>query len=117
MVLGTMLKSTKVTFHMFPGIVASVIVLIYVSTKLTGIFEYINDISVRAGIKSEYINIILKCIGICYLGDFATSLCKDSGENTLAYNAELLCKCSIVVVALPVYSEILNIIMKLWESI
>lgn len=116
-IIGIILKSVKSPIHLFPGIIISILVLIYVSYQLEGIFNFIERIATKADIDVSYLNTILKCIGICFLGDFTSSICKDCGETTLAYNAELLSKCSIVVISLPLYSNLLDLIFELWENV
>lgn len=117
LMLVTILKSVKSGLSGFLLIFVTVAVFTFVCTQLGGVIEFINTLAEKAGIEKQYINIILKCIGVCLLGDFASGLCRDCGENTLASNSELVCKCSILVIALPMYIDIFNLILKLWENV
>ena len=92
-------------------------VFVFVCTQLGSVIDFINTLASKAGIDEQYIGIILKCIGVCFLGDFAAGICRDCGENTLANNSEIVCKCSIIVIALPMYIDIFNLILKLWENV
>ncbi len=110
------LKSVKSNMSVFAVISATIIAAFFTCTQLESVLVFINKLSDIAGVESEYINVILKTIGICILGDFTSGLCKDCGENTLAFNAEFICKCSIIVIAIPLYSDLMDMIIKLWKS-
>lgn len=117
LMLVTILKSVKSGMSVFLLIFVTTAVFIFVCTQLGGVIDFINTLASKAGIDEQYIGIILKCIGICFLGDFAAGICRDCGENTLANNSEIVCKCSIIVIALPMYIDIFNLILKLWENV
>ena len=111
------LKAVKSPIHVWFVLAVSIGILFFVITQFGDIVSFISELADKAKIDEYYISIIVKAIGICYLGDITAALCKDSGENALAYNAELLSKCSIVVLTIPIYRDILNVILKIWESI
>ena len=117
LILVTVLKSADSKISSLLLIFITVVVFAFICTQLQSVIEFINTLASKADIDGQYIGIILKCIGICFLGDFAAGLCRDCGEQTLANNSEIVCKCSILVVALPMYIDIFNLILKLWESV
>lgn len=57
-----------------------------------------------------YIKILVKTIGIAYLAEISSDLCKDAGANTLASQIELFGKLSILVLCMPVMSSLLETI-------
>ncbi len=111
-----LLKNIKSSISLFITLGLSIILLIYAINQLQPIVDFIRNLSNKANIKSEYLKIIFKCIAICILGDFTSNFCKDTGESSLAYNSELVCKISIILISLPMYIDIFNLILKLWES-
>ena len=117
LMLVTILKSVKSGVSVFLLIFVTAAVFVFVCTQLGSVIDFINTLASKAGIDEQYIGIILKCIGVCFLGDFAAGICRDCGENTLANNSEIVCKCSIIVIALPRYIDIFNLILKLWENV
>ena len=117
LMLVTILKSVKSGVSVFLLIFVTAAVFVFVCTQLGSVIDFINTLASKAGIDEQYIGIILKCIGVCFLGDFAAGICRDCGENTLANNSEIVCKCSIIVIALPMYMDIFNLILKLWENV
>lgn len=113
--VGLILKPDKTGISILLAFAVSVALLLYSLTMLETILGFINGIADKADIDNSYITVILKCTGICLLGDFVSSLCKDCGEATLALNTEFVSKCSILLLSLPVYADVLNMILKLWQ--
>ena len=117
LMMVVLIKSVKSSVSVLLLIATTVGVFIFVCTQLTPVINFISTLANNAGIDTQYMQIILKCVGICFLGEFASGVCRDCGESTLASNSELICKCSILAVSLPMYTDIFNLILKLWESV
>ena len=114
LILIVSIKEANSQYAVLIAIAASVIILLYVITQLSVVTEFIDNLATRAGIDNQYFKIILKSLGICYLCEFGCSLCRDAGQNALATKMELACKCSVLVISLPLFSDILELIAKLW---
>lgn len=83
-------------------------IIIFVSP----IAETIRNIYSRAGADEEYLTVLFKALGICYITQFACDICKDSGENALATQAELAGKISLMVIALPLFESLADIVAR-----
>ena len=57
-----------------------------------------------------YFKLLIKIIGITYLAEFSSDLCKDAGANTLASQIELFGKLSILVLCMPIMTSLLETI-------
>lgn len=57
-----------------------------------------------------YFKLLVKIIGITYLAEFSSDLCKDAGAGTLASQIELFGKLSILALCMPVLTSILETI-------
>ena len=44
---------------------------------------------------------LLKMLGIAYVAEFASSICKDAGHNSISGMIELFAKMSIVALSIP----------------
>ena len=58
----------------------------------------------------SYFKLLLKIIGITYLAEFSSDLCKDAGATVLASQIELFGKLSILVLCMPVMTALLKTI-------
>lgn len=95
------------------SIACGVILLMSVISYAGTIMQTVNNIVAASDMDIEYIKILLKVIGICIVTELAVSVCKESGQQTIATNVALAGKILIMVTSLPLYSEILNTVVSL----
>lgn len=58
---------------------------------------------------SALLKVMLKALGLALTAQIASDICKDSGENALSSAVELAGKLGIVLMALPVAAQLLEI--------
>lgn len=95
------------------SIACGVILLMSVISFAGTIIQTVNSIVAVSDMDIEHIKILLKVIGICIVTELAVSVCKESGQQTIAINVTLAGKILIMVTSLPLYSEILNTVVSL----
>lgn len=59
-----------------------------------------------------YIKLILKMVGITYLCEFGTQICKDVGQGAIAAQVEMFGKVMVLVTGLPIILAIIEQIIK-----
>lgn len=82
-------------------------------SQLSKITEIIQSLFSSAGISSTYLEILFKALGICYITQLACDCCRDCGESALSTQLELCGRLSIVVISIPLYSSVIEIIETL----
>lgn len=85
-----------------------VIILISVLSFLPIITDKITQLMSQTGVNSKYISVLIKALGICFICQFASDICKDAGQSALASKVELAGKIMILISALPLIEEVLN---------
>lgn len=75
--------------------------------------EQFAGITTLLGENAGYLNSLLKVVGITYICEFAASLCKDSGCQTMAGQIEILGKLSVVMAGLPILLAVIEQIQGL----
>ena len=88
---------------------AAVIITSLSVLALSPLVEFINTLYERTGADEQYINILYKSVGVCFLTGLAAGICRDSGENTLAVQAETAGRITLAVMALPLLEKIADI--------
>lgn len=58
-----------------------------------------------------YIKLILKMVGITYLCEFGTQVCKDVGQGAIASQVEMFGKVMVLITGLPIILAIIEQIM------
>lgn len=100
-------------FSTFVKIAAAAGIFAAISIYISPVIENINTIFMRTQTNDDFLNILFKSAGICYISQFAVDICKDNGENLLATHAELAGKIGLIVTALPLVDRLTNIIAQL----
>lgn len=100
-------------YALYIKLAAAAAVMSMIIIFVSPIAETIRNIYSRAGADEEYLTVLFKALGICYITQFACDICKDSGENALATQAELAGKISLMVIALPLFESLANIVARL----
>ena len=80
--------------------------------KIYYLFESLGKIQETLPVDTEYISTLVKMIGITYIGQFASGICKDAGYSTTAAQIELFCKLSVMVLSMPVLMALLKTIQE-----
>ena len=80
--------------------------------KLDYLFESLEEIRSYIPIDSAYMAAILKMIGITYIGQFSSGICKDAGYSAIAGQIELFCKLAIMAVSMPILMALLQTIQE-----
>lgn len=107
------IKPVKGDFAIIISIVGGMIILFYTIKYLASVFDIFDNIFKISGINSSLYAIIFKIIGIGYLTELTASICNDTGNSSLGDKVLLSGKIIILVMALPIVTSILDIIMEL----
>ena len=113
-IAGTLLaiqfKSGKAEYGIYISIVLSIFVFIGIMGRLETLIDTVRKISDYIKIDSAYIGIFLKMLGITYVAEFSSAICKDAGYQTVAQQIEIFGKLSILALSMPVILALLDTI-------
>ncbi len=110
-VVGTLLalqfKNGKNEYAIYTVIAVSLVLFYGMKDKLELIQDTVSAISSLVNINTDYVAILLKMIGITYVAEFATGICKDAGYQTIASQIEIFAKLTILTFSMPVLEALL----------
>ena len=106
--LALQFKSGKSEYGIYISIALSIIVFAGILEHLETLIEIMRRIGEYINIDSLYIRILMKMIGITYVCEFASSICKDAGYQTIAGQIEIFGKLSVFVLSMPVLLALLD---------
>lgn len=112
-ILCIVIRKDRPEMANFVAITAGIIILLSVVMKLNFIIEGIESLANKVNIPSMYISLIIKLIGICYIIEFAVSLCNDCGEKNIATKLEFGGKIIIMTMSFPILLSIVDTIISL----
>ena len=78
------------------------------------LLSLIIDLGKSAG-ASQYIETVVKGLGIVILTQISADICRDSGEGTLATHIETVGKLELLLLSIPLIEEILATAQRLLE--
>ena len=95
------------------GIVAAIACVIL----LCPLIERIKDMSDSAlgEAASKAVSVLLRVLCVALLSHICASVCRDCGEGTMAYFAELGGKIEILMLCLPLFSDVFDVAAELLE--
>ena len=105
------LKPTKPELAAIVSVAGGVIVLLMFVDSLGQVIQGFSSIVNKSGIRSEVFSALLKIIGIGYLTEFAAGICADAGNGSMAQKVNLAGKVVILVLALPIIDNLIQIIV------
>lgn len=107
------IKKQQPEFAVLINIVAGIIIFIMVAEKIPQIISAFNSIMDRTKVDIVYFSTILKIIGIAYVTEFGSQICKDMGEGSIASKIELGGKVVIMVLGLPILRALTESILNI----
>jgi stage III sporulation protein AD len=107
------LRQERPVMALLLSLAFGIIIFFAMMGKLASIIEVMTELTRRAGINNFFLATILKIMGVAYLGEFASVICQDAGEQAVAKKVEFAAKIIIAVLALPILVAILESLMEL----
>ena len=104
-----LLKQIKPEFALLLNFAVLLLLGFLVFSEVSDAVSEIFSFGERVSIDSEMLKILLKALGLCLVAQIASDVCKDCGESALSTSVELVGKLSIVLMALPVAAQLIEI--------
>ncbi len=112
-ILALIVKEYKPELAIQISIVTGLIIFTAVIGKLNSVLTVLKLYASKADIDILYFSTILKIIAIAYITEFGAQICRDSGEISIGSKIEFAGKVLIMVMAIPIYAALLDIIIKI----
>jgi len=114
-IFAVMLKRTNKEYSLLITIFVCVIIFIFIIDKFSGFVLEIESFIDSSFIKVSYITVLLKAVGVTIIGQITSNICKDAGENAIAFSVETATKFSILLISLPIISEIFSYLIEIMK--
>ena len=114
--LSTVLRSHRPELAMGLSLLAGVLVLGMVLSRLTPFFTSLNRMLAVGGLSDNAFSVVLKGVGVCLLTQLTADICRDAGQSALAGKAELAGRVLLLLISVPLYEQILTLIVGLVDG-
>lgn len=112
-ILVVVLRKERPEMALLLSITAGVVIFLFILPSVAQVARLLEELSVQAHVKLIYIGQILRIIGIAYVAEFGAQICRDAGEVAVASKVEMAGKVIILVLAIPILSAVLDLLLKL----
>jgi stage III sporulation protein AD len=108
--MALQLKALKSEYAVYLCLGVSLLIFLYVTEQLQVIVEGLEAIQDSLPLNTGYIRTLMKIIGITYIAEFASDLCKDAGYQTIAGQIQIFGKLSVLTISIPILTALLDTI-------
>lgn len=88
--------------------VTGVLIFGYITEGLLPFLKFIKSVAAQTGVES-YFTLMLKALAVSLCCRLCADVCRDCGENSLASRVELAGKVGIVLISIPVVTQLFEI--------
>ena len=88
----------------------SLLIFLGILGQLQVITEAIARIGGYIRLDGAYMGTLIKMLGVTYIAEFSSGICRDAGYQTIAQQIEIFGKLTILVLSLPVLLALLETI-------
>ncbi len=106
--LAVQLKPLRPEFSVYLILTAGLVIVFLGISRLELILETVREIGTYIQVKNIYFGMLLKMLGISYIAEFASGICKDAGYGALGSQIEMFGKLLILAVSAPVLLALLE---------
>lgn len=112
-VMALLLRQRSPQTALLISIGAGVVILLSFIRQILLTADDIRTILEGGGIDSDDIMILLKLLGICFLTEFTCDTVTEAGMLSLATNLSFAGKLTVIFTALPLFSELIELVSSL----
>ncbi|MEG0564770.1 MAG: stage III sporulation protein AD [Hungatella sp.] len=100
--LAVQLKGTKGEYGTYLVMSAGLLIFFYGVSKLSTILATMEKLQSYIKINRVYLSTLMKMVGVTYIAEFASGICKDAGYAAVGTQIEIFGKLSILAVSMPI---------------
>lgn len=108
--LAMQVREGRREYEIYITMASGLCIFFFLLTKLEVVIEALGRIQGYIRMDSKYVALLLKMIGITYVAEFSSNLCRDAGYQAVAGQIEMFAKLSILVLSMPVLLALLETI-------
>lgn len=109
-------KNLKGEYSLCISMVGCIFIFYFILKKMEQIISTMEGIIAYLPVESGYFAILIKIIGITYIAEFCSDICKDAGYSTVAGQISMAGKLTVLGISMPIITTLLELIAGLWQG-
>lgn len=106
-------KSGKQEYGLYIGFAVCLIIFSAAVLGLSSLLNSMGELKQYMNANNTYFQILLKVIGITYICEFCSGICKDAGYSSIAGQVEIFGKLSVLIAGMPILLAIIKSIQEI----
>ncbi len=106
--LALQFKSNKPEFGLYIGFAICLLLFSFVVSGLSSVIGSMKEMERYISRDGVYFRILLKVIGITYICEFSSGICRDAGYTSIAGQIEIFGKLSVLASGMPILLAIIE---------
>ncbi|MBQ7410328.1 MAG: hypothetical protein IJW20_02990 [Clostridia bacterium] len=111
LIVSIILKEYKKEYAIYCVLIGGAIIIFFSLETINSIIKFIKEFSLKY--NNGFIEVLLKITGISILTEYAVSICKDSGESSIANKIDFGGKIIVISMSIPIISNTLSSLTQL----
>ena len=100
--LAVFLKQQKQEYGVYIGLGCAVCILLMTVDRLSVVLDSVKTLQGFISVEGSYVKALIKMLGITYVAEFASNLCRDAGYGSIGNQIEMFGKISIIALSMPI---------------
>ena len=111
-IMAMFLKTQKAEYSIFLSLCIAVLILFCVLGLFSSAKAQLSGLSTYLTMDNQYYGLLFKMIGITYLCEFCSSICKDAGYQAIGSQIDIFGKITILLSGIPIIMTLLKTIQE-----
>ena len=102
------LKVLKSEYRLYLAVAVMLLIFFYSAGRLGGILSVMEQIQTYFPVNEIYAHTLLKIVGVSYIAEFASHVCRDAGYGAVGSQIEIFGKLTVLAVSMPILTALLE---------
>ena len=108
--LAVQLKGGRTEYGIYMSVAAGIFLFACIIDRLEIFIQTVEQIGSYIDLNAGYLGTMLKMIGITYIAEFSSGICRDAGYQSIAAQVELFGKTAVLLAGMPVFLSLIETI-------
>ena len=102
------LKVLKSEYSLYLSVAVMLLIFFYSAGRLGGILSVMEQIQTYFPVNEIDVRTLLKIVGVSYIAEFASHVCRDAGYGAVGSQIEIFGKLTVLAVSMPILTALLE---------
>lgn len=111
-IIAIFLKQHNKEYALLVSLAGGILIFWFIIKNSSEVFSFAENLIKLSKIPDESFKLLLKVLGLSYITQISSDMCKDAGESAMASKLEIAGKVSILLVSIPLFEKVIKMIIN-----